>query len=160
MRKQNYLTAYILIGAGLYFLLQQWHIPFLSNFSTWPTLLILLGVSLLIHSYLSRDYDKLFPGVILLGLGVHFHAVAIYPNWVEHWSIYAIIIGLAFLIRYQKTKVGLYPGLIILFIGLFMLLSITNSQFSQSVHQFISLLENYWPIGLIVFGVYLLFKRK
>ncbi|MBU5593608.1 hypothetical protein KQI76_00345 [Amphibacillus sp. MSJ-3] len=160
MRKQNYLTAYILIGVGLYFLLQQWQIPLLENFTTWPTLLMILGFSLLIHGYLSRDHDKLFPGVVLLGIGIHFHAISIYPNWIDHWSVYAIIIGLAFLIRYQKTKVGLYPGLILLLTGLFVLLSLTNSQFSQSVNQLLRVLENYWPVSLIIFGVYLLIKKR
>lgn len=160
MRQKNHLTAYILIGVGFYFLIRQWNIPFLDRFSTWPTLLLILGIGLLLHSYLNRDYDKLFPGVILVGIGIHFHANSIYPAWPEHWSVYAIIIGLAFLIRYQKTKIGLYPGLIILFTGLFMLLSITNSQFSQSVNQLIDVLEDYWPVGLIIFGVYLLFKKK
>ncbi|GAA4062211.1 MAG TPA: hypothetical protein GXZ58_00865 [Bacilli bacterium] len=160
MRKKNYLLAFILIGVGLYFLLEQFSIPFLDGLMTWPTLLIILGVSLFIHSYLSRDYDKLFPSVILLGLGIHFHAVALYPNWVEHWSVYAIIIGMAFLVRYQKMKVGLYPGLIMLFVGLFMLFSITNNQFSQTMDSLIKIIEDYWPVGLIAFGVYLLFKKK
>ena len=160
MRKQNYLMPLILIGVGLYFLLEQFSIPFLDGLMTWPTLLIILGVSLLIHSYLSRDYDKLFPSIILLGLGIHFHAVVLFPNWVEHWSVYAVIIGVAFLVRYQKTKTGLYPGLIFLFIGLFMLVSITNNQFSQSMDSLIKIIEDYWPVGLIGFGIYLLFKRK
>lgn len=160
MRQQNQLSAFILIGVGLYFLLQQWDLPFLADFSTWPSLFMVLGLSLLIHGYLSRDHDKIFPGTILLGLGIHFHAVSVYPEWVEHWSVYAIIIGIAFLLRYQKTKAGLYPGLILLSLGLFILLSMTNSQFAQSIHQLIDWLEDYWPVGLIVFGIYLLFKKR
>jgi len=160
IRKQNDLTAYILIGVGLYFLLPHLNIPFLENFSTWPSLLIILGVSLLLHSYLSRDYHRLFPGVILLGLGIHFHAVTLYPDWIDHWSIYAVIIGLAFLIRYQKTKAGLYPGLIFLFLGLLMLFSVTNHGISHSIDQVISFIETYWPVGLIIFGIYLIFKKK
>ncbi|SEO78702.1 hypothetical protein SAMN04488134_1134 [Amphibacillus marinus] len=160
MRKQNYLTAFVLIGVGLYFFLQQLHIPILAELATWPTLLVIIGVSLLLHSYLTRDHDKLFPGVILLGLGIHFLAVSMYPNWVEHWSVYAIIIGLAFLVRYQKTKSGLYAGLATLLIGLFMLLTITNNQFSTTIQQFIGILEDYWPISLIILGIYLLIKRK
>lgn len=160
MRKQNFLTAFVLIGIGLYFLLQQLNFPFMQNFSTWPSLLMIFGACLLLHSYISRDYDKIFPGVILLGLGIHLHAVAVYPNWIEHWSIYAIIIGLAFLLRYQKTKSGLYIGLISLLIGLFFLLSMTNTLFSQSIQNVLGSLENYWPVGLILIGIYLLFKKK
>lgn len=160
MRKTNDLTAYILIGVGLYFLLPHLNIPFLSNLSTWPSLLIILGVSLLIHSYLSRDYPKVFPGVILTGLGIHFHAVTIYPAWIDHWSVYVIIIGLAFLIRFQKTKGGLYPGLILLFIGLFMLFSVANQGIPDSIDRIVDLVEAYWPIGLIIFGIYLLFKKR
>lgn len=160
LRKQNSMVAYLLIGIGFYYLLEQLSIPFLEPLTTWPSLLIIFGISLLIHSYLKRDYDKLFPSILALGFGIHYHALTLYPNWLDHWSVYAVILGIAFLLRYQKTKTGLYPGLFLLLIGLFMIISLTNNPFSDSVDVLIKVLEDYWPVGLIVFGVYLLFKKR
>ncbi|SDB95546.1 hypothetical protein SAMN05421734_103128 [Pelagirhabdus alkalitolerans] len=160
MRKQNQLSAYVLIAIGVYFLLEQWQLPIINQFATWQGLLTVIGISLLIHAYINRDFDKLFPGVILVGLGIHFLLLSTYPNWIEHWSVYIAIIGIAFLVRYQKTKSGLYLGLIFTFFGLFMILSMTHSPFAEWINQLSHYVEDYWPFGFIIFGVYLLVKKK
>lgn len=157
MRKKNQLSAYILIGIGTYFLIQQLEIPFFQQLSTWPTLLIIIGASFLLHSYLGRDYDKIFPGVVILGLGVHFHGLSTYDFWTDQWGVYCLIIGIAFLFRYQKTKLGLYPGVILTFVGLFVILTANNPIIFDSLQH---TLENYWSVALIVFGFYLLFKKR
>ncbi len=42
----------------------------------------------------------------LLGLGIHFHALTHSVQWIDHWGMYTLIIGFAFLLRSQKqTKV-------------------------------------------------------
>lgn len=69
--------AFLLIGIGLFFLLRELRLPILTDFYSWPTLLILIGTAFLIYAFSSRDFKNLFPGVILLGLGIHFHGLAI-----------------------------------------------------------------------------------
>ncbi|WP_309228282.1 LiaI-LiaF-like domain-containing protein [Virgibacillus saliphilus] len=67
MKKRNSLAAYILIGIGLFFLLRQLKIPILTDFYSLPTLLIIIGVSLLLYSYTKKKYQLLFVGTIILG---------------------------------------------------------------------------------------------
>lgn len=160
MKKQHHIAAYLLIGLGLYFLSQQIYIPIASDLATWPTLLMLIGAIFLFSGYNHRDYDKLLPGGILFFLGLHYYLTPFYPYWVDHRSIYFIIVGLAFLLRYQQTKHGFWVSLILLSIGLFTLLSRTDTAFQYYIESFMTLLEVYWPIGLIAFGIYLLIKRK
>lgn len=160
MRKKNHLSAFILIGIGSYFLLKQLQIPLLNQFTLWPALLIIIGTSFLLHSYLNRDHDKIFPGVFILGTGIHLHGLATYGSWIDNWGIYALIIGIALLLRFQKTKTGLYPGLLMLSLGLFVILTANHPILFDSIQQRISSLIDYWPVGLIIFGIYLLIKKK
>lgn len=160
MKRKNRLLGFILIGIGGYFLIQQIHTPFIDHYVTWPTLFIIIGVILIIHSYINRDYDKLFPGTVSIGLGIHFYTLTIYPNWIDHWGMYALIVGIAFLVRYQKVKVGLYPGIILILLGLFMILPIINPVLFNSIHQLLQSFEDYWPVFLIAFGFYLLLKKR
>src|SRR5690625_4129157 len=124
MKKQNIFVAYLLIGFGIYFLMKQLHLSFFENFYTWSTFLIIIGIAFLLHSYSHREYNNIFSGVFLLGLGIHFHGLENYEFWLNHWSVYPLIIGIAFLIRYLKTKQGLLPGAILVGIALFMIFSI------------------------------------
>lgn len=160
MKKHHHLAAYLLIGLGLYFLSQQIYIPIISDLATWPMLLIIVGGIFLFIGYNHRDYDKLLPGGILFLLGLHFYLDQFYPIWVDERSVYFIIVGLAFLLRYQQTKQGLWVSFILIGIGLFTLLSKSDTAFQYYIESFMSLLEVYWPVGLIIFGIYLLIKRK
>ncbi|WP_407272639.1 LiaI-LiaF-like domain-containing protein [Radiobacillus sp. PE A8.2] len=160
MKKQNAFIGYLLVGIGIYFLLRQLQFPILTNFYSWPTLLIIIGLAFLLHSYIANDYKNLFPGVIVLGLGIHFHGLNHYGFWVDHWGVYPFIIAIAFLLRFQKTKNGLVPGLILLVISLFAIFSTNKPSWFRWVDQVIGVLENFWPVVLIVLGAYLLFRKK
>ena len=160
MRKQPTLTAFLLIGIGIYFLLKQLKFPIITDFYSWPTLLIIVGVAFLLHSYMARDYDKLFPGTIILGIGIHYHGLRQYSFWLDHWGIYTIIVGLALLISYQKTKSGLFPGLILLTISFIAIFASNQPTWFYWINEFMALLETFWPIALILFGAYLLFNKK
>src|SRR5699024_1368248 len=123
-RKQNAFAAYILIGIGAYFLLKQMKIPILTDFYSWPTLLIIIGIALLIHSYKARDFQHLFTGTVLFGLGIHFHGLKHYSFWINHWAVYLLIVGAGFLIRSLKTKEGLIPGVILSGVSLILIFSV------------------------------------
>src|SRR5690625_782130 len=104
LKRQNFFVGYLFIGIGVFFLLKQLKIPIFTDFYSWPTLLIIIGLALLIYSYRLKEYQSLFSGTLILGLGLHFHGMAHYDFWINHWAMYTLIIGIAFIIRSLKTK--------------------------------------------------------
>ncbi|WP_181349745.1 LiaI-LiaF-like domain-containing protein [Thalassobacillus sp. CUG 92003] len=160
MKKQNTFIGFLLIGIGAYFFLQQLNIPVLDNFYSWPTLLIIIGVAFLLHSYIANEHQNILTGALLLGFGLHFHSVNTYSFWIDHWAVYPLIIGGAFLLRYQKTKSGLLPGLILVGLACFAIFSSSNPGWFLWINQLINLIENFWPLLLIGIGLYFLYKRK
>ncbi|UFT97954.1 DUF5668 domain-containing protein [Radiobacillus kanasensis] len=160
MKKQHLFTAYILIGIGVYFLLRQLRLPILTDFYSWPTLLMILGIAFLIHSYTAKDYSNILPGVILLGIGIHSFAITHYPFWIDHWGMYPMIIAIAFLLRYSKTKSGLLPGFLLLAIGLFAIFSRNKPAWFSWINQIFEIIETFWPVTLIAIGLYIVFRKK
>lgn len=161
MKNQKIFPGIILLGFGLYFFLQQNHIEMFKDYYSWPTLLVLVGVGFLGQGYGGKDYEAIFPGVILVGFGLHFHIVGKLDIWPDHIGVFILIISLGFLLRYQKTKNGLFLGILFLIISIILL-------YYDEVLKWMGLLENkavsiinFWPLLLIVIGLYLLFiKRK
>ncbi|PWU68269.1 LiaI-LiaF-like domain-containing protein [Gracilibacillus dipsosauri] len=158
--KKNGLVAYLFIGIGIFFLLRELKLPILTDFYSWPTLLILLGAAFLIYSFRAKDFSSVVPGVILLGLGIHFHGLNHYPFWIDHWGVYPFIISIAFLIRYFKTKTGLLPGLILLAIAVFAVYVDNKPSWFSWIHEGMVFIERFWPLLLITIGIYMLWRKK
>src|SRR5690625_1673799 len=116
--KHNSLLANIFNGIVTYYLIKQLVLALFDNFYSWPTILIIIGFVFLIHSYSTHEYEHIFTGVLLLGLGIHFHGVENYDFWIDHWSMYTLIAGIAFIIRYLQTHRGLILGLILIGISI------------------------------------------
>ncbi len=160
MKKNNSFAAYLLIGIGIYFLCKQLEIPIFMNFYSWPTLLMITGIAFLLHSYRAKDYQNLFTGILIFGLGIHFHGLENYSFWIDHWAVYPFIVGIAFIFRYLKTKSGLFVGVILTGISSIMLFSITVPRWFNWIYDITSLIENFWAIAIIILGVYLLIRKK
>ncbi|MFD2194342.1 LiaI-LiaF-like domain-containing protein [Oceanobacillus bengalensis] len=160
MKKQNTLFAYLLIGIGVFFLLRQLKIPIITNFYSWQSLLIIIGLVLLIYSYTTKSHQNLFIGTILLGFGIHLHGLKHYHFWIEHWAVYPLIIGIAFVVRALKTKKGYVTGFLLIVFSLLILFSANLSPYFYWINDVIHSLETYWPVILIVIGIYILWKRK
>lgn len=160
MKKQNAFTAYILIGIGSYFLLEQLNLPFLSNLYSWPTLLMIVGIAILLHSYTTKDFQNLFSGVVILGLGIHFHGLMNYSFWIDHWAVYLLIIGLAFIVRFIPTKNGLLIGILLIGISIIMIFSLSVPDWFHWIFTITNTLEKFWPVVIIALGIYLLRKKK
>ncbi|WP_079530428.1 LiaI-LiaF-like domain-containing protein [Halobacillus hunanensis] len=160
MKNTDSFAGFLLIGLGLYFLLRQFNIPFLNPFYSWPTILMIIGVAFLLHSYIAHDFANIFTGVLLLGLGVHFHGQAHYSFWIDHWGVYPFIIGIALLLRSFKTKSGLLPGLILMAIAIFALVTTSNPIWFRVINILFDWIESFWPIVLIGFGAYLIYKKR
>ncbi|MGR3765234.1 LiaI-LiaF-like domain-containing protein [Rossellomorea sp. NS-SX7] len=160
MKQQRIFPGFILIGFGLYFYLQQKNIVLFQEFFTWPTLLMIVGIAFLGQGYGARDYEAILPGTILVGFGLHFHVVNKLEIWPDHMGTFILIISLGFLLRYQKTRNGLFQGILFLTLSVILL-------FYDKVVGYLGLIEGqvgsaweFWPIVIIVIGVYLLFIRK
>ncbi|WP_106497001.1 LiaI-LiaF-like domain-containing protein [Lentibacillus sp. Marseille-P4043] len=160
MKKQNSFAGYLLIGLGAFFLLRELKLPIVTDFYSWTTLLIIIGLALLIHSYSSKDYQNLFTGTIILGLGIHFHGVNHYTFWIDHWAVYPLIVGIAFIVRYLRTKKGLLPGVILVIVSLLLIFSIRLPVWFNWIYTIVDLIERFWPIIIIIIGIYFLKKRK
>jgi hypothetical protein len=160
VKNQQIFPGIILIGFGAYFFLQQSGITIFEQFYTWPTLLIIVGIAFLGQGYIAKDYEAILPGVILLGFGVHFHIIGHLAIWPNQIGTFIFIIALGFFLRYQKTHTGLFQAMLFLILALL-------SLFYNKIASYLGLLENsvsivwkFWPIILIVFGIYFLFKKK
>jgi len=161
LKKQQTFTGILLIGIGAYFMLKELEIPIVTNFYSWTTILMIIGVALLLHSYIANEYETIFIGAFLLGLGIHFHGMQSYSFWLHHWGMYPLIIGIAFLLRFQKTKRGLFPGLILVIIALFAMFVSNKPEWFYWVTVLVNFIETFWPLILVAIGLYiLLFKKR
>ncbi|MFC2948501.1 LiaI-LiaF-like domain-containing protein [Virgibacillus sediminis] len=160
MNKRNSLIAYILIGIGIYFLFREWRLPLFTDFYSWTTLLIIVGLALVIHGYTSKLYDNLFSGSLLLGIGIHLHGNQHYQWWIDHWGVYLLLVGLAFIIKSTKTKDGFITGLLLTSLSILLIFSIQLPEWLSWIYIMSDFLENFWPLILIFIGIYLLKRKK
>src|SRR5699024_9410721 len=156
LKRQYFFVVYLFIGIGVFFLLKQLKIPIFTDFYSWPTLLIIIGLAILIYSYRLKEYQSLFSGTLILGLGLHFHGMAHYVFWINPWAMYTLVIGIGFIIRYLKTKKGFLLGSAIIIISSIIIFSFKLPAWLVCVYYLLSYIEAYWPIALIILGVYFL----
>jgi hypothetical protein len=155
--KQNKFSGIVLLGLGLFFFVSRMNIPLIQPYLTWPTLLIIIGIALLLQAGSGKDAASLFTGVFLVGLGIHFHAAPRVESWPDPLQMITLLTGIAFLIQYKKAKEGLIPGLLLTILSLWFIFF--NSR-TPSVENLFADVENFWPVLLMVFGAYLIFFRK
>ncbi|KPL60836.1 LiaI-LiaF-like domain-containing protein [Rossellomorea vietnamensis] len=160
MKQQRIFPGIILIGFGAYFYLQQANIVLFQEFFTWPTLLIIVGLAFLGQGYGGKDYEAILPGTILVGFGLHFHVVNKLDIWPDHMGTFILIIALGFLLRYQKTRTGLFQGVLFLTLSILLLFSDKVVRWSGFIEGSVGSAWEFWPIVIIGIGVYLLFVRK
>ncbi|RBW71574.1 LiaF transmembrane domain-containing protein [Bacillus taeanensis] len=158
MKKQGIFLGVLLIGMGLYFLLNNFPLPFLEPLNSWPTFLIIIGLAFLAQSFLNHDHYALFPGILLLGFGIHFHLSKLVVFWPKTWGIYTLIVSISFLITYQRTRNGgLLIGMMLLILSL---AELFYKGFQEWMGANLLIIEQIWPIGFIAIGLYFLFSKK
>lgn len=158
MKRQGIFPGILLIGIGLYFLLIKLDLPFTSQILSWPSILIIIGLAFLFQTYIGKDDSVVFPGFLLLFLGIHFHAQALFPKWPAHWAMYTFIVGLAFFMQYVKTKKdGLVVAIILFIVSIIGYFTVDLMNWIVSIFGFFG---GFWPILLIAVGVFLIAKRK
>ncbi|WP_394233134.1 LiaI-LiaF-like domain-containing protein [Niallia oryzisoli] len=160
MKNQRIFPGIILIGFGIFFFLQQANLPLFAEFMTWPTILMIVGIAFLCQGYGGKDYESILPGVILTGFGFHFHVVNRLSIWPNALGVFILIIALGFLLRYQKTRNGLFQGVLFLSLsGLLLFYNQVMSWFGLLEHN-ITAYSKFWPVALILVGIYLLFLKS
>lgn len=160
MKSNSLFSGIILIGFGLYYLLERFSIAFLQNLHAWPTLLCITGIAFLVQAYKAKHYDSILPGVIFFGFGIHFHVINTYHLWQNHIGVFIVIISLGLLLQANKTRSGYLPGIVLLIAALLLL-------FNDKVLGILGLVQtelisnfSLWAIVLIVLGLILLFVKK
>ncbi len=149
--KNKLFLGLILILLGVFFLLKT-HIS--DNFSLF---LLLVGIFFLILFLITKIYGLLIPGGILTGLGL----ALIYQN--RSSALFFIFFGLGFILIYILGLIKgkspfwpLIPG------GIFLGIGIYEELLNRGIipYNFIKKISPYWPVILIIIGLYLIFKKK
>lgn len=160
MKNQRYFPGIILLGFGIYYFWRQSNIPLFREYMTWPTLLAIIGIAFLVQGYKGDRYEAILPGVILTGFGLHFHVVEAVAIWPDASAALILFIALGSILRYQKTGDGLAQGILFLaFAGLMTFYDHILGWLGVLGNKMNSILQ-YWPLLLIIIGIYLLFFRK
>ena len=110
MKNQRIFPGIILLGFGIYFFWQEANISFFSEYMTWPTLIMIVGIAFLYQGYGGKDYDAILPGVILTGFGFHFHVVNRFSIWPDASGALILFIALGSILRYQKETGMFYAS--------------------------------------------------
>jgi len=149
--KNKLLLGLILILVGVFFLLKT---QISDNFSLF---LLLSGVFFLILYLITKVYGLLIPGGILTGLGFGL----IYQG--KNSALFFIFLGIGFiliyilgLIRGKSPIWPIIPGGILLGIGIYE--ELLNRGLIP--YNFVKKITPYWPVILIIIGLYLIFKKK
>ncbi len=155
MKNHSVIGGIILVILGLFFLFKQLDLPYLERISSWQFILIGIGLYFIITSIVDRKRDgAIYPGVILLGLGIHFLGPELFPNWPRHWAVYTFIVSIAFFAQFlvSRHKGSLTPAFILLAVSLFS--TVWKGIWSEIPWPYI------WPSLLILVGIYFLFRRR
>lgn len=160
MRKNRLFIGILLIGFGLFYFISKWQIPSLQFLNYWTTPLFITGIALLLQAFKGKEQQYIFPGIIVLGFGIHFYASSHIEAWPDHWSVLTLIISIGMLFQSKKGKGDLLPGILLFIMSLFFLFNEKLTTMLSSLSFQVSYFQKYWPILIAVIGLYLLFKKK
>ncbi|MCK6257947.1 DUF5668 domain-containing protein [Fictibacillus sp. WQ 8-8] len=157
MKGKGNFSGIVLLGIGLFFLARQMNVTYVLPYLTWPTFLIIIGLAFLVQSASGKEGPSAFSAILLLGLGIHFHAISHIDGWPKEPAMIILIIALAFLYMYKQTKEGLLAGIVLLAISGW---SFFNKSDTPSIKEWFSSIEGFWPFILIGVGAYFIFIKK
>src|SRR5690625_1613895 len=121
---------------------------------------MITGIALLLHSYCIKDYQHIFDGTFIAGLGIHFHGLQHTLNWLDHSAVYPFIFGISFLMRSFLMQSHLMLAVILLAVFAFMCLSDLIPALLYWIEYPTSILDRFWPSTLILLDIYLLNKKR
>jgi len=151
------LMAWLLIGFGILLLLNNM-LDLTGGF-----VLIGLGVAFVAGYYSSGTYGLLIPGMILIGLGLGNVMEDLRPFGLDaEWSTFWLgvgFIGIYLTDRFRRRQTSawpLWPG------GFLVLFGLWDIARELELIDFLwwNVFEDWWPLALIVIGIYLLRPRR
>ena len=156
MKKGSIITGIILILIGAFLFVMQLY-PALSNWITWPMIILGIGLLFLISSIVSGNGDLAIPGMINTGIG----AILLYQNvtgdwgsWSYMWTLILAFIGLGILLSNLINRTSVDRG------GLYLLIislaAFAAFFFAEHYHIRKDLL---WPAGIILVGVLVIVRN-
>ncbi len=156
MKKGSIITGIILILIGAFLFVMQLY-PALSNWITWPMIILGIGLLFLISSVVSGNGDLAIPGMINTGIG----AILLYQNvtgdwgsWSYMWTLILAFIGLGILLSNLINRTSVDRG------GLYLLIislaAFAAFFFAEHYHIRKDLL---WPAGIILVGVLVIVRN-
>lgn len=157
---KNLFYAFLLTIIGLYLLLYQFQLNIVKELPILPTFLLIFGSALLLQSYMDKDYQHIFTGTFIVGIGINGYNPSFLPTWPTPWAFYLVLLTIASLLSYQKTKNGLVPAILFLFGSLLLLFKDLINTWTGIPGHVMNYGLKFWPILLIIYGVYLLVFRK
>ncbi|MDQ0244641.1 glucan phosphoethanolaminetransferase (alkaline phosphatase superfamily) [Bacillus fengqiuensis] len=161
MKKQSVFFGIMLVGLSLFLLMSRFQFPLMLKLHSWPSLLVLVGAAMIVQAYKAHDFQQLLPGMILLTLGIHFHAVSLFFFWPKHIGMVLLIIALSFLLSSRKSHFGLLQGIFLFSLSMLMMFSDRLKMWTALLEQHFNYVWKFWPLLLLIIGLYLLFfKRK
>jgi hypothetical protein len=161
MKNQRIFPGTILIGFGSYLFLQQLGITPFGQFYSWPTLLIILGISFLAQGYLAREHEAILPGVIMAGFGLHIHVAGQLDFWPNNTvGMLTLILSIGYFLRFQKTNNGLFQAFLFLVLALLLLFYDKIAGYFGLLQDGVNLAWKFWPAIIILVGIYFVYKKK
>ena len=160
MKTARTFPGIILLGLGLYFILQRAQIELFPGFFDWPTILCLIGIAFLVPAYAGGETQSILPGVLLLGIGLHFHFVNVLDLWPNNIGIFILFVSLGMILKARKTNAGLVPGILLFIISLITIYYDHLMSWLQFTNTGMTDLGKYWPFVLLAIGIYFLISKK
>lgn len=152
MRKTGNLMGVLLLIVGMVLLFNNLGLITLSWKMLWPIFPMLVGVSLFLQFFRSRDKGVLIPATMLTGVGLFFFLFTL-PHGIPWsgmglwWPVFPLFLGLGFFFAYladTKDTSLLFPATVLLVVGSVFLA--TNVQWAKTYLK-------YWPVILIIVGI-------
>lgn len=161
MKKQTVFFGIMFVGFSFFLLMNRFPFPLFAKLHSWPTLLLLVGIAMIVQAYRAYDFQQLLPGMLLLTLGIHFHAVSLFSFWPKHIGMVLFMIALSFLLSSRKNHANLLQGIFLFIFSMVMMFSDRLRTWTALFEQHFSYVWKFWPLLLLMIGLYLLFfKRK
>ncbi len=153
----------VLVLSGLIILLDKFGILYLSWKKVISILLVFYGAYFGYSGFGLNSNSKVFWGSILFFFGIYLFIDSfglLNPDVHFFWPVVMIITGLSFFMSFvnrPKDFALLLPAVTLVGIGVLFLL--TNLGFIYSFELW-DRIEKFWPVLLIIFGLYFMLKRR
>lgn len=160
MKDQRYFVGITLIGFGIYYYLQFADAKTFEFLHSWPMLFVIVGTGFLMQAYKGRVHDFILPGVVVTGFGLHFLLANQISVWPNELGVLILAIALGLLLQSMKKGSSKLLGVIVLFLAIFFIFYEKFSFLESTFEKMSSLLTHFWPILLVLVGIWALYRKK